>query len=252
MADIVEQRTQASVTYELRDVDSTEPVLDGYASTFMQPYDMGAFSEQIHPDAFKRSLANKAEVPLLREHQGAPLANTKSGTMKLSTDSTGLHVLARLDMANPETQALVSSMRRGDLDKMSFAFRVPANGDEWSNNLAMRTINEANIHKGDVSVVTYPANDTAEASVRSIYVDAVMREHRAGAALSAATVAKLKDILDMVARADDNVDQAQADLADVLGVANPDKDDPATPGEPVQSNSGRLELSRRIAVALSL
>jgi hypothetical protein len=47
-------------------------------------------------------------------------------------------------------------MRRGDLDEMSFSFRVKE--QEWDTNYTHRTINEVSLQKGDVSVVNYGMN----------------------------------------------------------------------------------------------
>jgi hypothetical protein len=47
-------------------------------------------------------------------------------------------------------------MERGDLDEMSFAFRVTR--QEWNEDYTERWINEVNLSKGDVSIVNYGAN----------------------------------------------------------------------------------------------
>ena len=61
-------------------------------------------------------------------------------------------------------------MRRGDLNEMSFAFRVCS--QTWSaapgfdnDPQSLRTIKEVNIHKGDVSVVNYGANANTTAEL---------------------------------------------------------------------------------------
>jgi HK97 family phage prohead protease len=248
----------------MRDDSTTgAPTLEGYAATFDadgEGYDLGPFRERIHPQAFHRTLSNGPDVRLLIDHEGQPLARTKSGTLQLSTDSTGLHARATLDPSDPDVQRLLPKMRRGDLDQMSFAFRVPKGGDSWNEDMTLRTIHEASLAGGDVSVVTYPANPDTSVAVRAkdllearcVFVEQCVREIRVGKTLSAANVSKLQEVLRMIATADDNVDQAQADLADVLGVPNPDKDDPVQPGDAVQSNSARLALLRRKALALSL
>jgi HK97 family phage prohead protease len=148
----------------------------GYASVFDHEYPItdwrGSYTEVIRPGAFKRSLANAADVPLLIGHEGTPLARTKSGTLVLSEDSRGLHVEApHLDPANPDVQRLRSAMSRGDMDEMSFAFRIPKDGDAWSErgDGQLREVREANIHKGDVSVVTFGANQlSGAAAMRSV------------------------------------------------------------------------------------
>jgi HK97 family phage prohead protease len=121
----------------------------------MQDY-LGDYTEVIRAGAFARSLAAGADVPFKVNHDGITLARTKSGTMRLAEDSTGLHVEADLDPASPAVQTLRSAMERGDLDEMSFAFRVVS--QEWSPDWTQRDIGEVDLNKGDVSVVNYGAN----------------------------------------------------------------------------------------------
>jgi HK97 family phage prohead protease len=232
-----ETRTVAA-EFETRD-EPSGPVIEGYAATFSQPYDMGPFWEQIDRRAFNRTLGANPDVRLLVDHEGQPLARTKSGTLELSADSQGLHMRAALDSSDPDVQRLLPKMRRGDLDEMSFAFRVAPNGDDWDYNHergTMRTLNELSLAGGDVSVVTYPANPNTSVSVRQrdlhearcLFVEQAARELRAGRMLSQANIDKLQQVLKLISAADDAVDEAQPVLADVLGVPNPD-DDAAEP-----------------------
>jgi len=119
----LEQRT-VTAQVEYRD-DEQGPMIVGHAATFNQPYQVGFFTETIHPEAFKRTLSLSPDVRLLVDHEGQPLARTKSGTLELGTDSRGLTVRATLDPSDPDVQRLIPKMRRGDLDQMSFAFSVP-------------------------------------------------------------------------------------------------------------------------------
>lgn len=152
--------------------------LTGYASTF-EPYEMyggpehGGWIEQIAPRAFNKTLRESPDVHLLINHEGMPLARTKSGTLQLSADKHGLKVTAQLDPLDPDAQRLVSKMQRGDMDEMSFAFRV--RDQEWDSTpefeddpYALRTITEVSLHKGDVSVVNFGANPTTNAELKSV------------------------------------------------------------------------------------
>ncbi len=151
--------------------------LEGYASTF-EPYEMYGgpanygWIEQLDKRAFDKTLREKPDLHLLINHAGMPLARTKSGTLQLSTDDHGLKVRAQLDKRDPEVQALAVKMERGDMDEMSFAFRVKS--QTWSatdefpeDQQAHRMINEVSLHKGDVSVVNWGANPTTHAEVLS-------------------------------------------------------------------------------------
>ena len=167
----LEHRRLADV--ELR-MDGETPVLEGYALVYEYRYDIGGgpeaggFTEVIARGAAAKS-AGEADVRLLVNHDGVPLARSRGGegTLQLKSDDVGLKVRAELDPANPTVQELRSAMNRGDLDQMSFAFRIPKgeNRQEWSSDYSLRTIREVQLF--DVSVVTYPANPATVAKLRN-------------------------------------------------------------------------------------
>jgi HK97 family phage prohead protease len=159
----LEHRAFATVA-AVRDSDDGV-TLEGYASTFSQPYDMGWYEETVDPAAFKRTLGQNPDVRLLINHCGLPLARTASKTLSLSTDDKGLMVSARLDQDDPDVAALIPKIRRGDLNQMSFAFRVTE--DIWEDNMTRRTMLSLDLNNGDVSMVTYPANPAAKAALRA-------------------------------------------------------------------------------------
>jgi len=215
-----ETRTVAA-EFDMRDDTTTgAPVFEGYASVFNQPYDMGPFWEQVDRRAFDRTLSLGPDVRLLIDHEGQPLARTKSGTLTLRTDDHGLHVHAPLDPSDPDVQRLLPKMRRGDLSEMSFAFRVPTGGDEWdySTDRTMRTLRELSLQGGDVSVVTYPASPTTSASLRSkdlrearcVFIEQAARSIREGRSLSPENLAKLRAVLDEVLPASEAPEVAEA------------------------------------------
>lgn len=167
----LEHRRLADV--ELR-MDDDIPVLEGYALVYEYKYDIGGgpeeggFTEVIARGAAAKS-AGEADVRLLVNHDGVPLARSRGGqgTLQLKSDDVGLKVRAELDPSNPTVQELRSAMNRGDLDQMSFAFKVPRGEgrQEWSSDYLLRTIREVQLF--DVSVVTYPANPATVAKLRS-------------------------------------------------------------------------------------
>lgn len=153
---------------ELRQSEDGLPVLEGYATVYDYRYDIGGgpdaggFTEVIAKGAAAKS-AKEADVRLLVDHDGVPLARTKSGTLELMSDDIGLKVRATLDPSNPAAQQVRSAMERGDLDQMSFAFRVVR--ESWSKDYTERTISEVKLF--DVSVVTYPANPATVVKLRA-------------------------------------------------------------------------------------
>ena len=141
-------------------------MVEGYAAVFNEETVIGnQFREQIAPGAFTDALG-RDDVVFLINHEGLPLARTQSGTLELKEDDHGLFIRASLDMTDPDVRSIVPKMKRGDLDKMSFAF-VPTR-QKWDDEEKMprRTIEEAALY--DVSIVTTPAYEGTEIGLRSL------------------------------------------------------------------------------------
>lgn len=175
LLDVRESRHLATPLIKRTDAASGSIVLEGYAATF-DAYDVyggierGGWIEQIDKRAFDVTLGARPDVQLLVNHEGWPLARTKSGTLQLSADDHGLLVRAMLDPNDPDVQRLLPKMNRGDMDEMSFAFHVRA--QDWSSDYSHRLITEINLQKGDVSVVNYGMNPNT-AAMLSEAVDAL-------------------------------------------------------------------------------
>ena len=173
--DMIEQRKamataeRITMTAEVRAVatDDGSMKIGGYAATFNSEATGLNFREVIAPGAFTRALASGDPVFLLVNHdmEGIPLASTQSGTLSLRQDSTGLYMEATLDPANPKAQELSSAVRRGDMDKMSFAFTVSPDGQ--TKDAGLRTLTDIE-RLYEVSVVTLPAYDSTSVGMRSV------------------------------------------------------------------------------------
>jgi HK97 family phage prohead protease len=182
--------------------------LDGYASTYNQPYAVGYFDERVLSSAFTRTMGRNPDVRLLVDHEGQPLARTASGTLTLDEKTPlGFRALAPLEPSDPDVQRVVPKMMRGDLGEMSFAFRVFQGGDEWdySGERPLRTLREIDMNGGDVSLVTYPANPGTMASLRSdtgpqeacwTLAEAMLFERRRGRSFEKRTLRHLYGALD--------------------------------------------------------
>lgn len=155
-------------TPELRVDDDGSVNLLGYATVYGYPYDVAGgapygWVETVAAGACDRSVKERDDVRLLVNHDGLALARTRSKTLALESDETGLRCEARLDARSPSVQSLVSAMERGDMDEMSFAFRVTR--QEWNEDYTERSISEVKLY--DVSVVTYPANPATVTHLRN-------------------------------------------------------------------------------------
>ena len=157
----IEKRIYGAMEIRAAASETGKRSVSGYGAVFnkrseiLYDYWVGSFREVIHPDAFKD--ADMSDVRALRDHNPTQiLGRTKSGTLELVTDETGLHY--RFDL--PETtyaNDLWESMQRGDVDQSSFAFTVAQ--DTWgedSDGIPVRTITKI-ARVFDISPVTYPA-----------------------------------------------------------------------------------------------
>ncbi len=162
--------------FEIRS-DGDEYHLSGYASVFDTPYEVSTYTEEVKRGAFRRSLNAEPNVVLLINHQGLPIARTTTGTLKLAEDRIGLRIEANLDKTDPDVLAVAPKLRRGDLSEMSFSFR--AIDQEWSDDFTKRRILQAEITRGDVSLVTFPANPATSAALRSAELTLEQRKARA-------------------------------------------------------------------------
>jgi HK97 family phage prohead protease len=143
----------------------------GYASVTNVGYDLGSYTETIARGAFRKTLSENPDVVLNIGHgdaaSGLPIARTKAGTLRLAEDDIGLKVDADLDGDDPDVAIIARKFARGDLDgQMSFAFR--AIRQSWNQDFTQRLITEANIDKGDVSIVVQGASPATSSAMRSL------------------------------------------------------------------------------------
>ena len=167
----VERRIKNDIEFEIR-VDDTEAdgmKFSGYAAVFNSNSEPLPFTERILEGAFSKTLRSRNEIKLFKNHNmDEVLASTRSKTLRLKEDSTGLLAEATL----PDTTAgrdLAVLMKRGDVHSMSFGFTVPDGGDSWNNKGSVRELHEVRLH--EVSIVTgFPAYANTTASVRSLEI----------------------------------------------------------------------------------
>lgn len=166
----MELEIRGGIPAEIRADDDGAIRVSGHAAVFNQEADIaGLFREVIAPGAFREAIG-RDDVVFLVNHDGLPLARTRSGTLTLTEDDIGLRMETELDADDPDVRGIVPKMQRGDLDKMSFAFRPTRQEWDDSGEIPVRTIHEASL--SDVSVVTNPAYEGTDIGLRSL------QEHR--------------------------------------------------------------------------
>jgi HK97 family phage prohead protease len=163
-----------------RFIEATEQKLDGrtlagYAAVYNEEsreiVENGrSFVEKIAPGAFRGTLDEDEDVKLLYNHDPKmPLARTRSGTLSLKSDRTGLQFSASL----PETTLgndVRALLARGDLSgEMSFGFFVEE--DAWNPRRTERVVKRAKLV--EISIVQDAAYPQTSSSLRSVDAAAI-------------------------------------------------------------------------------
>lgn len=139
--------------------------LTGYAAVFEQRSNVGPYWEELAPTAFDAALAfSELDVVGLFNHDPSSLLARTPDSLKLSSDTHGLHFeMALIDTAiSRDVRAYVDA---GLLTGCSFAF--VANEQHWDTHQGQ----DLRVHTSvsrllDVSVVTYPAYQGTNVSLR--------------------------------------------------------------------------------------
>ena len=162
-----------TIDFEIRTSELTakERKLVGYAVRWNSLSEIiwDEFREQFAPGAFKDSLASGSDVRALYEHNYTQLlGRTKSGTLVLSEDDTGL----RFELTPPNTQLgndVLELVERGDISGMSFGFR--ASKDFWDTAKLPYTRTVITAELREITVTSMPAypESGVEIAPRSLF-----------------------------------------------------------------------------------
>jgi HK97 family phage prohead protease len=147
--------------------------------------DLGGFREKVMPGALTKTLLESDIRVLFNHDPNIVLGRNKAGTATFTDQASAL----RMDCTPPDTQTVrdlvLEPMRRGDINQMSFAFRVagPAHirqstrdvipagtGEVWDPDFTERELHSLQMFDG--SVVTFPAYVQTDAQVRSLMTEA--------------------------------------------------------------------------------
>ena len=169
-----EYRKIDAAEMETRKSEEGERIVEGYATTFDQPYylmgdDKITINEQVDRHAFDGT--DMSDVIMQYDHEGRVFARISNGTLQLEADDHGLRI--RADLGGTETgRQLFEEIEGGYTNKMSFGFTVTEDKktrskDENGHITVLRTITRIG-KLYDVSAVSLPANDATEISARSI------------------------------------------------------------------------------------
>ena len=167
-----EYRKIDAALMETRTAEDGGKIVEGYATTFDQPYELWrdedtTVNEQVDRNAFAET--DMSDVIMQYDHEGRVFARIANGTLELESDEHGLKIRANLGGTEIGRQ-LFEEIRGGYTNKMSFGFTVT--GDERKitrdadgHVTVLRTITKIG-KLYDVSAVSLPANDATEISAR--------------------------------------------------------------------------------------
>jgi HK97 family phage prohead protease len=142
--------------------DGNERTFEGYASTFDREPD--SYGDVIAPGAFADTLKafedQGRRIPLLFGHvMDDPDYNL--GYVDASEDEKGLHVVGHIFMDTPKGETVYQLLKRGQVDRMSFAYDVLDDGvvtlEDGTKAHELRKLDLF-----ECSIVTVPANEHAE------------------------------------------------------------------------------------------
>lgn len=171
-----EYRTFLLPEMQFRAVEDEQYIVEGYATTWNDPYTMFEFDgvqykEQIDRDALAG--ADMSDVIFLYNHEGMVYARQSNGTLQLSVNDQGLHIRADLSSTEASRQ-MYESIKSGLVTQMSWAFTIA--DEEYDEKEHLRSIRSVR-KVYDVSAVSIPANPNTDISARS-YWDGVIEQER--------------------------------------------------------------------------
>jgi HK97 family phage prohead protease len=152
------ERRSVPTEFEVRSEGNTFQFY-GYALKWdARSQNLGGFRERVAMGATADSIQRDDVRALYNHDPNLVLGRNRSGTLRLSEDTEGLHY--EVDM--PDTtyaRDLATSMERGDVSQSSFGFKVSGpDGQDFAEDddgFPLRTLNKISLF--DVSPVTYPA-----------------------------------------------------------------------------------------------
>lgn len=152
------------------DEDDGQRRITGLIPYDSRSVDLGGFVEEIKPGAFARSLREADQVALWSHDSSRPLARRSAGTLTLEDTPKGL----RIGITPPNTtwgNDAYESVRRGDVNQMSFGFTVPKGGDGWREwgEKVIRSLLDVDLL--EVSPVVFGAYPKSQSATRDIYGD---------------------------------------------------------------------------------
>jgi len=150
--------------------DGNKMIVEGYAVRYNEPTTLWEQDGIEYKEVIERGALDNADlsdVPFKYNHSDTVMimARTRNKTLELINDDQGLFIRAELADTTSGSD-LYKLIKRGDIDKMSFAFTVEE--DSYNRETYTRSIRK--IRKlYDVAAVDLPAYDSTSINARSFF-----------------------------------------------------------------------------------
>lgn len=156
--------------------NENEAIIEGYFSVYNQETELwpGAF-EEIAQGAFDSSMRS-ADVMCLDNHDSRIiLGSTRSETLELRSDSTGLWGRVTIDLEDPNAKSAYRKVQTGKVRGCSFGFYpTKEEWDERDDGTVKWRITEAELL--EVSITAFPAYPQTDIAARSKDVEAMKKQ----------------------------------------------------------------------------
>lgn len=142
--------------------------ITGVPIVFEQKTDIGGwFEETIARGAISEDVLRDVAFFYNHDLNTKPLARTRTGKLKLTIENDGVHMDAEVNRERSDSNDLYLAIQDGDIDGMSFMFRVEA--DEWTDldtDYPKRRITKIG-YVQEVSAVNYPSYEGTSINARA-------------------------------------------------------------------------------------
>ena len=146
--------------------DGDKRTISGLAAVFNSITDLGWFTEEIAPGAFRDVMDDDVRA-LFNHDPDHILGRTGAGTLRLSEDKKGLRFEVDLNQDDPDAMKLFSRVKRGDISGNSFSFTIDEADEELSTRDGRRHRIITRVARlFDVGPVTFPAYDATVLTAR--------------------------------------------------------------------------------------
>lgn len=127
-------------------------IFTGYASVFNT---VDRVNDEVQKGAFKKTIAeNGGKIKLQYNHKDT------IGIADISEDDTGLKVKAYVNLDVQKGREVMSLIKQGAIDRMSFAYEIKDSEKESRDGKPVYKLKELKVY--EVSAVDFPANESAE------------------------------------------------------------------------------------------